>query len=217
MTRPLARMCEAGESAAMPDFSFEYQYDAPVAGVDEAGRGPWAGPVVAAAVVLDPARVPAGLDDSKKLSAKRREMLAVEIRAVSEVGVGVGSVAEIDEINIARANDLAMARALAVLPVRPGFVLVDGNWVPRVLDLPARAIPKGDTLSLSIAAASIIAKVTRDRIMGDLATQHPGYGWERNQGYGTAEHRAALERLGVTPHHRRSFKPIHNILREIQV
>lgn len=201
----------------MPDFSFEYQYDAPVAGIDEAGRGPWAGPVVAAAVILDPAHVPEGLDDSKKLSAKRRAALAEEIRAGAAVGVGIGSVEEIDRINIARANDLAMARAVAALPQRPAFLLIDGNWVPRNLDLPARAIPKGDTLSQSIAAASVIAKVTRDGIMAELSTIHPGYGWERNQGYGTAEHRAALDRLGVTAHHRRSFKPIHNMLFNKQV
>lgn len=201
----------------MPDFAFELQYDAPVAGIDEAGRGPWAGPVVAAAVILDPTRVPEGLDDSKKLSAKRRATLIEDIRATAQIGVGVGTVAEIDEINIARANDLAMARAVAALPARPAFLLIDGNWVPRALDLPARAIPKGDMLSLSIAAASIVAKVTRDRVMAELSAVHPGYGWERNQGYGTAEHRAALERLGVTPHHRRSFKPIHNILYENQL
>lgn len=201
----------------MPDFSFELQYDAPVAGIDEAGRGPWAGPVVAAAVVLDPVRVPEGLDDSKKLSAKRRVALIEKIEATARVGVGIGTVAEIDEINIARANDLAMARAVAALPERPAFLLIDGSWVPRALNLPARAIPKGDTLSLSIAAASIVAKVMRDRVMAELAEAHPGYGWERNQGYGTAEHRAALQRLGVTPHHRRSFKPIHNILYESQL
>ncbi|MFK7941999.1 MAG: ribonuclease HII [Paracoccaceae bacterium] len=201
----------------MPDFAFETQYEGPVAGIDEAGRGPWAGPVVAAAVILDPARTPEGLNDSKKLSAKRRASLIEDIYAAADVGVGIGTVMEIDDINIARANDLAMARAIAALPKRPAFVLIDGNWVPRALDLPARAIPKGDTLSLSIAAASIVAKVTRDRIMAELAAAHPGYGWERNQGYGTAEHRAALHRLGVTPHHRRSFRPIHNMLFEIQV
>lgn len=208
----LAGRGRGGETDRMPDFSYELQYDAPVAGIDEAGRGPWAGPVVAAAVILDPGRVPAGLDDSKKLSAKRRAGLIDEIRATAKVGVGIGSVEEIDEINIARANDLAMTRAVAALPARPAFVLIDGSWVPRAMDLPARAIPKGDMLSLSIAAASIVAKVTRDAIMAELAAAHPGYGWERNQGYGTAEHRTALNRLGITPHHRRSFRPIHNIL-----
>ena len=201
----------------MPDFRFELQYESPVAGIDEAGRGPWAGPVVAAAVVLDAAQVPEGLDDSKKLTAKRREARFEEISELAEVGVGIASVEEIDRMNIARANDLAMARAVEALPLRPAFLLIDGNWVPRDLDIAARAIPKGDTLSLSIAAASIIAKVTRDRIMRALAEAHPGYGWERNQGYGTAEHAAALARIGVTEHHRRSFKPIHNILYEKQV
>ena len=201
----------------MPDFSFELQYDAPVAGIDEAGRGPWAGPVVAAAVILDTSNVPEGLDDSKKLSRKRREAVIEEIMATAEIGIGVGSVAEIDQINIARANDLAMARAVDALPQRPAFVLIDGNWVPRNLDIAARAIPKGDGISLSIAAASIVAKVTRDRLMAKLAAVHPGYGWERNQGYGTAEHRAALETLGVTPHHRRSFRPIHNILCKVKL
>lgn len=196
----------------LPDFSFEDQYPAPVAGVDEAGRGPWAGPVVAAAVILDPKAVPEGLNDSKQLSAKRRQAAFERIMAEAETGVGIGSVEEIDRLNIARANDLAMQRAVEALPRVPAFLLIDGRTVPRNLVLPARGIVKGDSLSLSIAAASIIAKVTRDRIMGELATAHPGYGWERNAGYGTPEHRKALEDLGVTPHHRRSFKPIHNIL-----
>ena len=196
----------------MPDFSFEDQYPIPVAGMDEAGRGPWAGPVVAAAVVLDRANVPDGLNDSKTLTEKKRLALFELIEATAQVGIGIGTVAEIDRINIARANDLAMERAIAALPVVPAFVLIDGNWVPRGLSNPARAIPKGDGLSLSIAAASVIAKVTRDRIMSDLAARHPGYGWETNKGYGTQAHRSGLEQLGVTPHHRRSFKPIHKIL-----
>ncbi|MEM6622896.1 MAG: ribonuclease HII [Pseudomonadota bacterium] len=198
----------------MPDFSFEYQYPAPIAGVDEAGRGPWAGPVVAAAVILDPRHLPKGLDDSKKLSAKRREVLFDELQTVADVAVGMGSVAEIDQLNIARANDLAMRRALDGLSVRPGFVLIDGAHVPHQLELPARAIPKGDGISLSIAAASIIAKVTRDRLMVQLDAQHPGYGWARNMGYGTAQHRAALKQLGVTPAHRRSFRPIREVILE---
>ncbi|MEM9061724.1 MAG: ribonuclease HII [Pseudomonadota bacterium] len=198
----------------MPDFEFENLYPAPVAGVDEAGRGPWAGPVVAAAVVLNRDAVPDGLDDSKKLSVKRREALFDVILRQARVGVGIGSVDEIDRLNIARANDLAMARAVDDLGLVPGFLLIDGLFVPKNLDLPARAVTGGDGLSLSIAAASIIAKVTRDRIMADLAVAYPGYGWETNQGYGTAAHRRGLETLGVTPHHRRSFKPIHNILGE---
>ena len=198
----------------MPDFSIEDQYPGPVAGVDEAGRGPWAGPVVAAAVVLDRVAVPEGLDDSKKLTSRRRNELFDLVMATARVGVGIGSVEEIDRLNIARANDLAMERAVAALPVIPGFLLIDGRWVPRGLDLPARAVVRGDSLSLSIAAASIIAKVTRDRIMADLDAAYPGYGWATNQGYGTAAHAEALARLGVTPHHRRSFRPIHNILCE---
>jgi len=196
----------------MPDLSFEHQHPAPVCGVDEAGRGPWAGPVVAAAVVLDMADVPAGLDDSKKLSAKRRVALCAEIKARARWGVGVASVDEIDALNILRANDLAMGRAVAGLGAV--FALIDGNRVPPAFPLPARAIVKGDSLSLSIAAASIIAKVTRDAIMAELALAYPGYGWDTNAGYGVAAHMAGLKTLGVTPHHRRSFKPIHKMLCE---
>ena len=198
----------------MPDFTIEDEYPAPVAGVDEAGRGPWAGPVVAAAVILDRENLPVGLNDSKQLSKKKRETLFELIRDSAQVGVGIGTVEEIDRINIARANDLAMERAVAALPAPPEFLLIDGRWVPRGLMQPARALIKGDSLSLSIAAASIIAKVTRDRIMADLAAEYPGYGWETNQGYGTKVHAEGLKTRGVTPHHRVSFKPIHNILYE---
>ena len=184
----------------------------PVCGVDEAGRGPWAGPVVAAAVVLDRARVPAGLDDSKKLSARRREALYDAIHAAARVGVGIASVAEIDALNILRANALARRRAVEALDPAPGVAVIDGNRVPPDFPCRAQALVGGDGLSLSVAAASIVAKVTRDRIMAELARAHPGYGWESNQGYGTAAHREALERLGVTPHHRRSFQPVRNIL-----
>ncbi len=200
-----------------PDLTAEVAYagkDATICGVDEAGRGPWAGPVVAAAVVLDRDRIPPGLDDSKKLTPRRRAALFDAIRAAASVGVGIASVEEIDALNILRANDLAMLRAIGALQPAPDAALIDGNRVPPGLPCRARALVGGDGRSLSIAAASIIAKVTRDRIMGELAGAHPGYGWERNQGYGTAEHRAALIRLGVTPHHRRSFRPIHNILCE---
>jgi len=183
-----------------------------ICGIDEAGRGPWAGPVVAAAVVLNRASVPSGLDDSKRLTPARREALLEAIRATASVGVGIASVAEIDALDILRANDLAMRRAVAALDQAPDIALVDGNRVPPGLPCMARALVGGDGRSPSIAAASIVAKVTRDRIMARLAGFHPGYGWERNQGYGTAEHRTALERLGVTPHHRRSFRAIHNIL-----
>ena len=185
-----------------------------VCGVDEAGRGPWAGPVVAAAVVLDRSNIPPGLSDSKKLTPRRRATLFDTIRASAIVGVGIAGVDEIDALNILRANDLAMRRAIEALDPAPGAALIDGNRVPPGWPCRAQALIGGDGRSLSVAAASIIAKVTRDRIMAGLAKAHPGYGWERNQGYGTAEHRTALERLGVTPHHRRSFRPIHNMLRQ---
>ncbi len=183
-----------------------------VAGVDEVGRGPLCGPVVAAAVRLDPARVPAGLDDSKKLGAARREALSAAILAVADVSIAEASVAEIDALNILRASHLAMCRAIAGLREAPDHVLVDGNRLPRGLAISAEAIVKGDARSASIAAASIVAKVWRDRLMVDLAQQHPGYGWERNAGYPTKDHLDALRNLGPTPHHRRSFRPVHNIL-----
>ena len=202
--------------ASRPDFSLESTAIADgcrfVAGVDEAGRGPLAGPVTAAAVRLNPARIPLGLNDSKQLSPSRRASLAAQLLEWADVGVGHATVAEIDQINILRASHLAMLRALAALPQRPDLVLIDGNQLPRGLDIPARSIVKGDATCLSIAAASIIAKVMRDAIMVDLAQQHPGYGWDHNAGYPTAEHRAALTRLGPTPHHRRSFGPVHKIL-----
>lgn len=202
---------------AIPDFAREAAAIArglgPVAGVDEVGRGPLAGPVMAAAVVLDPARIPAGLGDSKALSAARREALYPLIldQAIA-VGTGLADRAEIDTLNILRASHLAMVRAVAALGIMPGLVLIDGNLIPRDLAHPAEAVVKGDAHCLSIAAASIVAKVLRDRIMVDLAQQHPGYGWERNAGYPTRDHLAALKNLGVTPHHRRSFRPVHNIL-----
>ncbi len=199
-----------------PDFTFEAaalrRGCSCVAGVDEAGRGPLCGPVVAAAVVLDPARIPEGLNDSKKLTARRREMLFGQIMALALVGVGQASAAEIDEVNILRASHLAMIRAVAALPRPADHLLIDGNLLPRGLIVSAEALVRGDARSLSIAAASIIAKVTRDRIMVDLAQQHPGYGWAQNAGYPTKDHLAALKILGVTPCHRRSFRPVHNIL-----
>ncbi len=183
-----------------------------IAGVDEVGRGPLAGPVTAAAVVLDLQALPQGLNDSKQLTAKRRGLLGPLIRDHGQVAVAHASVAEIDQINILRASHLAMERAIAALDPAPDFVLIDGNRLPRELTVPAQAVVKGDTKSVSIAAASIMAKLARDRIMVGLAQQFPGYGWENNAGYPTASHKQALRDLGVTPHHRRSFKPVHNIL-----
>ena len=198
------------------DFSFETAARARgatvIAGVDEVGRGPLCGPVTAAAVILDPAHIPQGIGDSKALSSAKRERIYVELLAVAQVSVAHASVEEIDALNILRASHLAMERAVAGLVIRPDFVLVDGNRLPKGLPCGAEAVVKGDAKSLSIAAASIAAKVVRDRIMVDLAQQHPGYGWERNAGYPTKDHLAALLNLGVTPQHRRSFKPVHNIL-----
>lgn len=199
-----------------PDFTLETELIARgatrVAGVDEVGRGPLAGPVTAAAVVLDPGLIPPGLNDCKVLSAGRREALLSALVTCAEIGLGHASVAEIDEVNILRASHLAMRRAVAALASPPDHVLVDGNMIPRGLRLPSTALVKGDCRSLSIAAASIVAKVTRDRIMVDLAQQFPLYGWETNMGYPSPAHKAALLRNGATPHHRRSFKPVHNIL-----
>lgn len=182
-----------------------------VCGVDEAGRGPLAGPVVAAAVIFTSGALPAGIDDSKKLTGEAREALFGEITACAHVGVGVSECGEIDEINILQATMAAMARAVESLPEAPAAALVDGNRAP-ALACPARTLVRGDSLSLSIAAASIIAKVTRDRLMAQLAGECPGYGWERNMGYGTAEHREALARLGITRHHRKSFAPVRALI-----
>ena len=183
-----------------------------IAGVDEVGRGPLAGPVTAAAVRLDLRRIPPGLADSKTLTTARREALFAPIMDCAEVCIAHATVDEIDALNILRASHLAMERALRGLPNAADFALIDGNLLPRDLPCPGQAIINGDALSLSIAAASIVAKVTRDRIMVDLAQQYPGYGWAKNAGYPTKEHLTALLNLGVTPHHRRSFKPVHNIL-----
>lgn len=182
------------------------------AGVDEAGRGPLAGPVVAAAVILPGGWVPEGLDDSKKLSAAARVRLDASLRGRAIWGLGAASVAEIDAINIREATHLAMRRAVAALPVRPARALIDGNALPLPLPCPAEAIIGGDASVAAISAASILAKVARDRIMVRLDARWPGYGWARNAGYGTRAHLDALARLGVTPHHRCSFRPIHNIL-----
>jgi ribonuclease HII len=183
-----------------------------IAGVDEVGRGPLAGPVTAAAVILDLNNIPPGLADSKALTAAKRERLFDLILASAQCCIAHATVEEIDQMNILRASHLAMERAVAGLPQNPDHILIDGNLIPQNLKGRTTAIVKGDAKSLSIAAASIIAKVTRDRIMVDLAQQYPGYGWQQNAGYPTKLHLSALLNLGVTPWHRRSFKPIHNIL-----
>ena len=196
----------------LPDYVFETQLGGCVAGVDEVGRGPLAGPVTAAAVILDATRIPMGLNDSKVLRPHVRAELWGQIVESALVSVAHASVAEIDRMNILRASHLAMVRAVAGLSHVPDHLLIDGNMIPDGLEIPATAIVRGDGRSVSIAAASIVAKICRDRIMVDLAQQHPGYRWETNKGYGTKQHIAALQNLGVTPHHRRSFKPVHNML-----
>jgi ribonuclease HII len=215
----------------VPDFAFELELGQAegrtVIGIDEAGRGPWAGPVTAAAVWLDPERLDPALarrlDDSKKLSPQLRatlyEALSDPANGSALFAVGEASVAEIDRLNILQASLLAMQRAAAALAPHldagagrsADAALVDGNKLP-ALPCPARALVKGDGLSLSIAAASVVAKVTRDRAMAELALAYPGYGWERNQGYGTPEHRDGIARLGVTSLHRRSFRPVREAL-----
>jgi ribonuclease HII len=185
-----------------------------LAGVDEAGRGPWAGPVVAAAVVLNSESVLAGINDSKQLTPAKRDALYDTIRETAQVGVGIVSVDEIDKLNILQATFLAMIQAVGELGISPHTVLVDGKICPK---LPHRtiAVVGGDGKCPSIAAASIIAKVTRDRIMVELGASFPGYGWSANKGYGTREHAEAIAELGITPHHRRSFAPIRAVLAEI--
>lgn len=198
-----------------PDWKRERQaakrWGAPVCGIDEAGRGPLAGPVVAAAVILEARRAPRGIDDCKKLTAARRAELAAAIKARGIVGIGIASVAEIDRLNIREASFLAMRRAALALPEPPACALVDGEHAPDV-GAPAQAVIGGDGLSMLIAAASIIAKVTRDAIMAEAALAHPGYGFEQHMGYATRAHREALARLGPCPLHRKSFAPIRNML-----
>lgn len=203
----------------MPDLAIESGFDGPVIGIDEAGRGPWAGPVSVAAVWLDPAKaadLPPGLDDSKKMSAANRAAFhAILTKPPHRHAVLSIPVEEIDRTGILRATLAGMARVAEMLAAGlvsagigvPAQVLVDGNQMPP-LSLPAQTLVKGDSRSLTIAAASVIAKHERDQIMSALATDYPGYGWERNMGYGTAAHREGLDRLGVTPHHRRSFAPV---------
>lgn len=214
----------------MPDFTLERELGQDdgriVIGIDEAGRGPWAGPVTAAAVWLDPRglapELARRLDDSKKLSPRVRDALFDALTdptsGFAAVAVATASVTEIDRLNILQASLLAMQRAAAALSAvldsgrGPAAALIDGNKTPH-LACPAHAVVRGDSRSLSIAAASIVAKVTRDRAMAELSRAFPGYGWERNQGYGTAEHRAGITRLGVTPQHRRSFRPVREALK----
>ncbi|MEJ6391111.1 ribonuclease HII [Gymnodinialimonas ulvae] len=195
-----------------PDFSLETEIGGKIAGIDEVGRGPWAGPVTACAVLLNPANIPDGLNDSKKLTEARRNALALQIEAAADVALGWASVEEIDALNIRQATFLAMRRAINGLSTPPDHALIDGNAIPSDLPCPATCVVKGDGRSVSIAAASIVAKVRRDTLMKELAVMHPGYGWETNMGYGTAKHTAALHDLGVTQHHRRSFAPIHKML-----
>lgn len=201
-----------------PDYSLEAAARAggavSVAGVDEVGRGPLAGPVTAAAVILDPTRIPPGIDDSKRLTEPARVRLAAQIKDCAHWAIAHASVAEIDALNILQASHLAMTRALRALDPAPDFALIDGNRLPRDLGCPGQCVVGGDARSLSIAAASILAKVERDRILRNLARDHPGYGWETNAGYPSARHLEALRRIGVTPHHRRSFAPVRKILCE---
>ncbi len=171
---------------------------------------------MAAAVILNPAEIPEGIDDSKRLPAVRRAEIHDALRVVARIGIGVATVGEIDRLNILQASFVAMRRAMAALGSQPALALVDGKLTPPDMGCPVRPLIGGDALSLSIAAASIIAKVTRDRMMVALAQQFPGYGWERNMGYGVRAHADALAALGVTPHHRQSFAPIHKILCEAQ-
>lgn len=202
----------------MPDLALERGVGGIVVGIDEVGRGPLAGPVIAAAVILDPARLPPRLleklDDSKVLSAKLRRELEAIIADCGRVGLGRAEVAEIDGINILQASLLAMRRAYLALGVAAGHALVDGNKAPD-LPIPVTTVVGGDGKSLSIAAASVVAKVARDREMAELAQCFPAYGWDKNAGYGTALHMAALREFGPTIHHRRSFAPVAKALSRI--
>ncbi len=190
-----------------PCFKLELPFPTPLAGVDEAGCAPLAGPVVAAAVVLNREKFPRGIDDSKKLPIEAREAIFGRLQKVARIGVGIASVEEIEQLNIYWARMLAMSRAVEALGFEPAWVLVDGNATPR-WQRPSKAIVAGDAKCRSIAAASIVAKVTRDRIMADHARTWPGYGWETNRGYPTPEHIRALDRFGLTPLHRRTFAQV---------
>jgi ribonuclease HII len=204
----------------VPSFDLEAalmeQYQAPVAGIDEAGRGPWAGPVVVAAVILNPDRIPDGLNDSKLLTPEARDDRYAEILATAIVSVVIGPVKRIDRINILQASLWGMRAAYRGLGVPVGAALIDGNIIPRRFPCKARAVVGGDGLSLSVAAASIVAKVTRDRMMVKLSRRYRRYAWDSNKGYGTREHAEAIKKHGVCTHHRRSFSPIERALRLIE-
>jgi len=198
----------------MPDMLLELACPGPVCGVDEAGRGPWAGPVSAGAVILDPARVPKGLDDSKKLTPKARAALELEIKDMALAwGVGLASVEEIEELNILHATGLAMCRAIEALAVTPAFALVDGNYRFK-LPCEIKTVVKGDSISSSIAAASILAKVARDRLMIEMDAVYPGYGFAAHKGYHAEVHAQALRTLGPCAIHRRAWEPVRLILIE---
>ena len=194
-----------------PCFKLERDHPLPLAGVDEAGCAPLAGPVVAAAVVLDRDRFPRGIDDSKKLDLQTREAIYAKLQQQARFGVGICTVEEIDSLNIYWARMLAMIRAVDALGFEPAMVMVDGNRCPK-WERVSVAVVAGDAKCRSIAAASIVAKVTRDRMMAEYAETHPGYGWESNRGYPTPDHRRALRELGPTPLHRRSFGLVREVL-----
>lgn len=200
-----------GDSRITPTFELETAElslgGGPVAGVDEAGRGPWAGPVVAAAVILDVEHIPANLNDSKVLNEDARAYIYNRIMKTADVGVGIAEVERIDRDNILNATLWAMQEALKALETPAKLALIDGNKAPQ-LPMRSRTIVKGDSKCLSIAAASVVAKVTRDRMMQAFGRDYPGYGFERHKGYGTAEHQDAIKKLGVCDLHRRSFKPV---------
>jgi len=195
----------------LPDFSIEEEFSGIVCGVDEAGRGALCGPVVAAAVILDKSNWPEGINDSKVLSARKRESLYANIFLTGTVGVGSVEAYEVDRLNVLQASLLAMERAVSALNLIPAMALIDGDYAPR-MTCPTRCLVGGDGISLSIAAASIVAKVSRDRIMRVLASKHPGYGWDANVGYPTRQHLEALQHIGVTEHHRRTFGPVARAL-----
>ena len=206
----------------MPDWNEEAKYQGLIAGIDEAGRGPWVGPVVAAAVTfhthnINPILLNA-LNDSKKLSAKKREELYELLKQEAQngklnYGIGEASAQEIDDMNILQATFLAMQRAVEELPQIPDMAIIDGNRQPKKFPCPSVTLIKGDATSYSVAAASIIAKVYRDRLMTELARQYPGYGFEKNAGYGTKSHIEGLQKFGITPEHRKSYRPIAEMLK----